>query len=71
MSYQYAELPTVTKIHCLNELVTQEALVTVVQGFAMPHIDYCNSLLYGIFDYNMHRLYSIKIGVTRRLINTI
>ena len=54
MSHQYTELPTtiLKNIHCLNTSLTQEALVSVVQVFATSRIDYCNSMLYGIHDYN-------------------
>ena len=40
-------------IHCLKAFLKQESLVTVVHAFVTPGIDYCNSLLYGISDYNI------------------
>ena len=43
-------------IHCLKAFLTQEALVTIVNAFGTYRIDYCNSLLYGISDYNNNRL---------------
>jgi len=43
-------------IHCLKELLKQEALVTVVHAFVVSGIDYCNPLLYGISDYNINCL---------------
>jgi len=42
--------------HCLKAFLTKEALVTVVHAFVTSHIDYCNSLLYVISDYNINRL---------------
>ena len=33
-----------------------QALVTVVHAFVTARIDYCNSLLYGICNYNINRL---------------
>ena len=42
-------------IHCLKTFLTQEALVTVVHAFVTSRIDYCNSLLYGISDYNINQ----------------
>ena len=39
-------------IHGLKALLLQEALVTVVHAVVTSRIDYCNSLLYGISDYN-------------------
>jgi len=41
-------------IHCLKAFLTQEALVTVVHAFVTSRIDYSNSLLYGISDYNIN-----------------
>ena len=73
MSHQYAELPTTilrTLIHCLKAFQTQEALVTVVHAFVTSRIDYCNSLLYGISDYNINRLQRIKKSVARIVTNT-
>jgi len=43
-------------IHCLKALLTQEVLVTVVHAFVTSRIDYCNSLLYDISNYNINRL---------------
>jgi hypothetical protein len=47
-------------IHCLKTFLTQEALVTVVHAFLASHIDYCNSLLYDISDYNIDCLQRIQ-----------
>ena len=47
-------------MHYLKAFWTQEALVTVVHAFVTSHIDYCNSLLYGISDYNIIRLQQIE-----------
>jgi len=57
-------------IHCLKALLTQEALVTVVLAFVTACIDYCNSLLYGISDYNINRLQRIQNSAARIVINT-
>jgi len=42
-------------IHCLKAFLTHESLVTVVHAFVTSCIDNCNSLLYGISDYNINR----------------
>jgi len=57
-------------IHCLKALLTQEALGTVVHAFGTSHIDYCNSLLYGISDYNTNRLQLIQNSAPGILTNT-
>jgi len=67
MSHQYAEL--LTNIHCLKAFLTQEALVTVVHAFVTSRIDYCNSLLYGISDYNIKRLQQIQNSAARTVTN--
>ena len=56
--------------HCLKAFLTQETLVTVVHAFATSRIDYCNSLLYGISDYNINRLHRIQnSAITYKSIN--
>jgi len=57
-------------IHCLKAFLTQEALVTVVHAFVTSRIDYCNSLLYGISDYNINRLQRIQNSAARLVTNT-
>jgi len=57
-------------IHCLRAFLTQEALVTVVQAFLTSRIDYCNSLLYGISEYNINRLQRIQNSAARIVTNT-
>jgi len=57
-------------IHCLKTFLTQESLVTVVHAFVTSRIDYCNSLLYGIFNYNINRLQRIQNSAARIVNNT-
>jgi len=57
-------------IDSLKGLLTQEPLVTVIHAFVTSHIDYCNSLLYGIFVYNINRLQRSKNNAARIVINT-
>jgi len=45
--------------------LTQEALVTVVHAFLTSRIDYCNSLLYDISDYNINPLQRIQNSAAR------
>ena len=57
MSHQYAELPTTfLRTSNVKSFLDQKALVTVVDVFVTSRMDYCNSLLYGISDYNINRL---------------
>jgi len=56
--------------HCLKTFLTQEALVTVAHAFVTFRIDYCNSLLYGISDYNINHLQRIQNSVARIVTNT-
>jgi len=58
-------------IHCLKAFLTQEALVTEVRVFLTSHIDYCNSLLYGISDYNINRLQQFQNSAACIVINTL
>jgi len=50
--------------------MTQETIVTVVRAFVTSRIDYCNSLLCGISDYNINRLEGIQNSVARIVIYT-
>jgi len=57
-------------IQCLKALLTQETLVTVVHAFVSSRIDYCNSRLYGISDYNINHLQRIQNSASRIVTNT-
>ena len=50
--------------------MTQESLVTIVHAFVTSRIDYCNSLLYGISDYNINRLQRIQNSAACIVTNT-
>jgi len=56
--------------HCLKAFLTQEVLVTLVHAFVRSRIDYCNSLLYGISDYNINRLQQIQNSAAHIVTNT-
>ena len=53
----------------LKPFLSEDALTTVVHAFVTPLIDYCNSLLYGIVDYNINRLQRIQNGAVRMVTN--
>ena len=52
-------------IHCLKVFLTQETHATVTS-----RIDYCNSLLFCIYDYNINRLQRIQNSATCIMTNT-
>ena len=56
-------------LHFLKTFLTQGTLITVVHAFVASRIDYCNSLLYGISDYNINLQQRIQNSRTRVLIN--
>ena len=60
----------IKNIHCLKAFLTQDALITVVHAFVTSRIDYCNTLLYGISDYNINRLQRIQNSAARIVTNT-
>ena len=73
MSHQYADRAAyyhLKNIHCLKAFLTQEALVTVIHAFVTSRIDYCNSLLYGISDYDINGLQRIQNSAARIVTNT-
>jgi len=57
-------------IHCLKVFLAQESLVTVVHAFVTFRIDYFNSLLYRIYDYNINRIQRIQNSAARIVTNT-
>jgi len=59
------------KIHYLKAFLTQEALVTIVHAFVTSCLDYCNSLLYGISDFNINRFQRIQNSVARIVTNIL
>jgi len=72
-SLQYGQLwivPCFNGISRSKSYHIREALVTVVHAFVTSRIDYCNSLLYGIFDYNINRLQRIQNSAARIVTNT-
>jgi len=56
-------------IRSLKSFLPQEALVIVVHAFITSCIDYCNSLLCGLFRYNTNRLQRIQNSDARIITN--
>jgi len=74
MSQKYAkDLPItilfIKNTHCLKALM-QETLIWVDHIFVIFCIDYCNSLLYVISDYNINRLRQTQNNAARLVANT-
>jgi len=57
-------------IRSLKPYLTHKALLTVTHAFITSRIDYCNSLLYGVSDYNINRLQRIQNCAARIITNT-
>ena len=55
---------------CLKAFLTKESLITVVHAFVTSRIDYFNSPLYGISDYNINNLQRIQNSAARIVTNT-
>jgi len=70
ISHQYAVYYHLKNIHYLKAFLTQEALVIVVHAFVTSRLDYCNSLLYGISDYNINHFRIIHNSATHMVPNT-
>jgi len=50
-------------IHRLKRFFIKEGLVTIVHASITSRIDYCNSLLYGLSDYNINGIERIQNSV--------
>ena len=57
-------------IRCLKPFLRRDALITVTHAFITSRIDYCNSLLLGISQYNIDRLQRIQNCAARIISNT-
>jgi len=57
-------------IRSLKPFLSTKALITVVHAFITSRIDYCNSLLYGMSDYNTNRLQKVQNCAARIVSNT-
>ena len=57
-------------IRTLKPFPSHESLVTVTHAFITSRIDYCNSLLFGISDYNINRLQRIQNCAAQVITNT-
>jgi len=51
-------------------VLTSEAAMTLVHSFVSTRLDYCNSVLYGIADSQLHRLQSVQNAAARLVTGT-
>ena len=56
---------TLYKINKIREFLTEETTKTLIHTFVSSHLDYCNSLLYGIPQYQMNRLQRVLNAAAR------
>ena len=52
-------------IRRIRKYLTQEAAATLVHSFVTCRIDYCNSLLYGLHDYQLSKLQRVQNWAAR------
>ena len=52
-------------IRRIRKYLTQEAAATLAHSFVTCRIDYCNSLLYGLPDYQLAKLQSVQNSAAR------
>ena len=53
------------KINKIRNFLTEETTKTLIHAFVSSHLDYCNSLLYEIPQYQMNRLQIVLIAAAR------
>ena len=47
-------------LHRIRPLISKTAAMTLVNAFVHSHLDYCNSLFYGLPKYSIHSLKKYK-----------
>ena len=55
------------RIRCIRRYLTQDACEVLVHGLVMSHLDYCNSLYYGLPDCDLNRLQRVQ-SITCKLV---
>ena len=57
------------KIKHIRRYLTQEACEVLVHGLVMSHLDYCNSLYYGLPDCDLNRLQRVQSIACKMVLN--
>ena len=55
---------------CTHPFITKTAAITLANAFAYSHLDFCNSLFYGLPKYSIHRLQKVKNTVAHIVSNS-
>ena len=58
------------RLRPVTQVLAAEAARTVVHAFISSHLDYCNSLLFGISDNLLRRLQAVQNAAARRVTGT-
>ena len=56
--------------HRIRPLISKTAAIILANAFVHSHLDYCNSLFYGLPKYSIHRLQKIQ-NTTARIVTRI
>ena len=56
--------------HLICPLISKIAATTLANAFEYSHLDYCNSLFYGLSKYSIHHLLKIKNRTARIVTRT-
>jgi len=58
------------QLRCVVQSLTSDVAKTLVHAFVSCGLNYCNSLLYGVADGQLHRLQSDR-NASARLVNSV
>ena len=53
----------ITKTRRIRKYLTKEYKETLIYAFIFSRLDYCNSLLFGVPDYHLHKLQRVQNAV--------
>ena len=54
----------------IRPFISKTAAITLANAFVHSHLDFCNSLFYGLLKYSFHRLQKVQNTVARIFINS-
>ena len=62
--------PSIREFRHIRSFIPESAAITFANAFIHSHINYCNSLLYGLPKYSLHRLQKVQNSVARIVTRT-